>query len=75
MNEVRVIILKRGRNEANINQALDYAKKYDFPTLQKTVTNRKTEQIYCPLLSKYVIIYSGGRAAIYVHKTWNIATL
>jgi hypothetical protein len=43
--------------------------------VQKVAMDKKTEWIYCPALSKYTIIYSSGRAAIYVHKQWNIKTL
>jgi hypothetical protein len=37
--------------------------------------NRGTEKAYCPALSKYTVVYNSGRAAIYVHKRWNIKTL
>jgi hypothetical protein len=36
---------------------------------------KKTEKAYCPALSRYTIIYNSGKAAIYVHKRWNIKTL
>jgi hypothetical protein len=37
--------------------------------------DRRTERAYCPALSRYTVVYSSGRAAIYVHKWWNIKTL
>jgi hypothetical protein len=37
--------------------------------------NKETEKAYCPALSRYTMVYSSSRAAIYVHKRWNIKTL
>jgi hypothetical protein len=37
--------------------------------------DRRTGRAYCPFLSKYMVVYSSGRAAIYVHKRWNIKTV
>jgi hypothetical protein len=34
--------------------------------------DKRTGKAYCPFLSKYMMVYSSGRAAIYVHKMWNI---
>jgi hypothetical protein len=37
--------------------------------------DKRTGRAYCPFLSKYMVIYSSSRAAIYVHKRWNIKTV
>jgi hypothetical protein len=37
--------------------------------------DRRTGRAYCLFLSKYMVVYSSGRAAIYVHKRWNIKTV
>jgi hypothetical protein len=37
--------------------------------------DKGTKRAYCPVLSRYTMIYSSNRAAIYVHKWWNIKTL
>jgi hypothetical protein len=43
--------------------------------IQKVAVNKRTGRAYCPFLSKYMVVYSSGRAAIYVHKRWNIKTV
>jgi hypothetical protein len=43
--------------------------------IQKVAINRRTGRAYCPFLSKYMVIYSSSKAAIYVHKRWNIKTV
>jgi hypothetical protein len=37
--------------------------------------DRRTGRAYCPFLSRYMVVYSSGRAAIYVHKRWDIKTV
>jgi hypothetical protein len=37
--------------------------------------DRRTGRAYCPFLSRYMVVYSSGRAAIYVHRRWNIKTV
>jgi hypothetical protein len=37
--------------------------------------DKGTEKAYCPVLSRYTVVYSSGRTAIYVHKRWNIKIL
>jgi hypothetical protein len=37
--------------------------------------NKETERAYCSVLSRYTMVYSSGRAAIYVYKRWNIKIL
>jgi hypothetical protein len=37
--------------------------------------DKGTKRAYCPTLSRYTVVYNSGRAAIYVHKRWNIKTL
>jgi hypothetical protein len=36
--------------------------------MQKVAINKKTERAYCPVLSRYTVVYNSGKAAIYVHK-------
>jgi hypothetical protein len=36
--------------------------------MQKVAVDKGTEKIYCPALLKYMMVYSSGKAAIYVHK-------
>jgi hypothetical protein len=43
--------------------------------IQKVAVEKRTGRTYCPFLSKYMVVYSSGRAAIYVHKRWNIKTV
>jgi hypothetical protein len=43
--------------------------------VQKVAVDRRTGRAYCPALSRYTIVYSNGRTAIYVHKRWNIKIL
>jgi hypothetical protein len=43
--------------------------------VQKVMVNKGTGRAYCPVLSRYTVVYSSGRTAIYVHKRWNIKTL
>jgi hypothetical protein len=54
---------------------LRYALQYDILIVQKVAMNKRTKKAYCSALSKYTMVYSSGRAAIYVHKRWNIKTL
>jgi hypothetical protein len=49
--------------------------KYDILAIQKMAVDRRTGRAYCPFLSRYIMVYSSGRAAIYVHKKWNIKTV
>jgi hypothetical protein len=37
--------------------------------------DKKTERTYYPFLSKYIMVYNSGKAAIYVHKRWDIKTV
>jgi hypothetical protein len=37
--------------------------------------DRRTRRAYCFFLSKYMVVYSSGRAVIYVHKRWDIKTV
>jgi hypothetical protein len=51
-----------------MDQVLYYIDKYDFLALQKIAIDRRIEKAYCPLRAKYTAIYSGKRAALYIHK-------
>jgi hypothetical protein len=37
--------------------------------------DKGTKRAYYPALLKYTMVYSSGKAAIYVHKWWNTKTL
>jgi hypothetical protein len=37
--------------------------------------NRLTSRAYYPTFLRYAVIYNGGRAALYLHKRWNIKKL
>jgi hypothetical protein len=50
-------------------------KKYNILAIQKVAMDRRTRRAYCPFLSKYMIVYSSSRAAIYVYKRWDIKTV
>jgi hypothetical protein len=43
--------------------------------MQKVTVNRGTGRAHCPVLSNYTMVYSSGKAAIYVYKRWNIKIL
>jgi hypothetical protein len=75
MSSVKILYWNIAENRANMNQALYYTDEYDFLALQKIAVNRRTERAYCPLKAKYTAIYSGGKAALYIHKRWNEKTL
>jgi hypothetical protein len=49
--------------------------EYDILAIQKMAMDRRTRRAYCPSLSRYMVVYSSGRAAIYVHRRWNIKTV
>jgi hypothetical protein len=51
-----------------MDQALYHTDEYDFLALQKITVNKRTEKAYCSSKAKYTAIYSGGRAALYIHK-------
>jgi hypothetical protein len=43
--------------------------------VQKVAVDRGTGRAYCPVLSRYTVVYSSGKAAIYVYKRWDIKIL
>jgi hypothetical protein len=43
--------------------------------IQEVAVDRRTGRAYCPFLSRYMMVYSSGRAAIYVYKRWDIKTV
>jgi hypothetical protein len=43
--------------------------------IQKVAVDRRTGRAYCPFLSRYMMVYNSGKAAIYVHKRWDIKTV
>jgi hypothetical protein len=43
--------------------------------IQEVAVNRRTGRAYCPFLSRYMVVYSSGKAAIYVHRRWDIKTV
>jgi hypothetical protein len=72
MSGIRILYWNIAKNRANIDKALYYTEEYDVLAVQKVAMNKGTERAYCPTLSRYMMVYSSGRAAIYVHKWWNI---
>jgi hypothetical protein len=74
MSEIRILYWNIVKNGANINKTLYYTKKYDILAVQKVAVDKRTEKAYYFALSKYTVVYSSSRAAIYVHKRWNIKT-
>jgi hypothetical protein len=36
--------------------------------MQKMAVDKGTERAHCPALSRYTVVYSSSKAAIYVHK-------
>jgi hypothetical protein len=49
--------------------------KYDILAILEVAMDRRTGRAYCFFLSKYTVVYSSGRAAIYVHRRWDIKTV
>jgi hypothetical protein len=50
-------------------------KKYNILAIQEMAMDRRTGRAYCLFLSRYMVVYSSGRAAIYVHRRWDIKTV
>jgi exonuclease III len=75
MSGIRILYWNIAENRANIDKALYYIKEYDILAVQKIAMDKKTGRAYCLALSRYTVVYNSGRAAIYVHKRWNIKTL
>jgi hypothetical protein len=75
MSGIRILYWNIAKNWANIDKALYYTEEYDILAMQKVAMDKETGRAYCPALSRYTVVYSSGRAAIYVHKRWNVKTL
>jgi hypothetical protein len=75
MSGIRILYWNIAKSRANIDKALYYTEKYNILAVQKMAVDKGTERVYCPALSRYTVVYSSGRAAIYVHKRWNIKIL
>jgi hypothetical protein len=75
MSGIRILYWNVAKSRANIDKTLYYTEEYDILAMRKVAVNKGTGRAYCPVLSKYTVVYSSGRAAIYVHKRWNIKTL
>jgi hypothetical protein len=75
MSGIRILYWNIAENRANIDKALYHTEKYDILAMQEVAVDRETGRAYCPALSRYTMVYSSGRAAIYVHKRWDIKTL
>jgi hypothetical protein len=75
MSSVRILYWNVAENKANIDQALYHSEEYDILALQEVAANRLTGRAYYSTFSRYAVIYSGGRAALYLHKRWNIKKL
>jgi hypothetical protein len=74
MSGIRILYWNVAESRANIDKALYYTEEYDILVVQKVAVDRETGRAYCPALSRYTVVYSSGRAAIYVYKRWNIKT-
>jgi exonuclease III len=75
MSGIRILYWNVAESRANIDKALYYTEEYDILAVQEVAVDKGTGRAYCPVLSKYTVVYSSGRAAIYVHKRWDIQTL
>jgi hypothetical protein len=75
MSGIRILYWNVAESRANIDKALYHIEKYDILAMQKMAMDRGTGKTYCPALSRYTIVYSSGRTAIYVHKRWNVKIL
>jgi hypothetical protein len=75
MSGIRILYWNIAENRANIDKALYHTEKYDILVVQKMAMDKETGKAYCPALSKYIMVYSSDKTAIYVHKRWNIKTL
>jgi exonuclease III len=75
MSGIRILYWNIAESWANIDKALYYTEEYDILAVQKMAMDKETKKAYCPVLSRYTVVYSSGKAAIYVHKRWNIKTL
>jgi hypothetical protein len=54
--------------------ALEARREYDIIAIQEPATDKRTGRLYCPSNGKYHLIYSGkGRAALYIHRRYDIA--
>jgi hypothetical protein len=68
MSGIRILYWNIAESRANIDKALYYTEEYDILAMQKVAVDKGTGRAYCPILSRYTVIYSSGRAAIYVYK-------
>jgi hypothetical protein len=75
MSGIRILYWNVAESRANIDKALYYTEEYDILAMQEVAVDREMGRAYCPALSRYTVVYSSGRAAIYVHKRWDIKTL
>jgi hypothetical protein len=75
MSGIRILYWNIAESRANINKALYHTEEYDILAVQKMAIDKGTKRAYCPALSRYTVVYSSGRAAIYVHKRWDIKIL
>jgi hypothetical protein len=75
MSGIRILYWNIAESRANIDKALYYTEEYNILAMQKVAVDKGTGRAYCPALSRYTMVYSSGRAAIYVHKRWDIKIL
>jgi hypothetical protein len=72
MSEIRILYWNIAENRANIDKSLYYTEKYNILAVQKMAVDKGTGRAYYSALSRYTMVYSSGKAVIYVHKRWNI---
>jgi hypothetical protein len=75
MSGIRILYWNIAESRANIDKALYYTEEYDILAVQKIAVDKGTGRVYCPALLRYTMVYSSSKAAIYVHKRWNIKIL
>jgi hypothetical protein len=68
MSGIRILYWNIAESRANTDKALYHTEEYDILAMQKVTMDKGTGRTYCPVLSRYTMVYSSGRAAIYVHK-------
>lgn len=64
-----------GSAKPNAALALSNSEEYDIIAMQEPYINRQLGNAYCPADSHYQVVYREGRAAIYIHKRFDLAAL
>lgn len=72
---ISVLYWNMAGSKANAALALEGRDDYDVIAAQEPWFNRVTTGLYCPSRCRYRPVYAGGRAALYVHKRYDLAAL